>query len=91
MGPRRFQKKHSMDFTNFPQLVEEVLDHSKQEEQFIFVGIAKSLWHGRNDMVFNGIMKHPTLVIQHTMAAMEEFLKAHDPGANATKLPHTQI
>ena len=66
VGPRRFQKKHSMDFTKFVQLVvvDDVLDHCEQEEINFFVGVAKRLWLRRNDVVFNGILLHPTLIVQ---------------------------
>ena len=91
MGPRRFQKKHSRDVKTFAQLVEEVLDHGEQEEVQLFVGIARRLWHCRNDVVFNGNMFHPTLLVRQSVRAREEFLKTHDLGIDTTVLPSMKI
>jgi hypothetical protein len=91
VGPRSFQKKHSMGFTKFSQLVEDVLDHCEQGDISLFVGIARRLWNRRNDVVFNGIMLHPTAIVQHSVAAMEEFAQANNSGAIATVLPQMQV
>jgi hypothetical protein len=47
VGPRRFQIKHSMDFTKFVQLVDDVLDHCEQEEiNFLLVLLGDSGYEG---------------------------------------------
>ena len=91
VGPRSFQKKHSMGFTKFSHLVEDVLDHCEQGDISMFVAIARRLWNRRNDMVFNGIVLHPTAIVQHSVAAIEEFAQVNESGAIATVLPQTLV
>jgi hypothetical protein len=91
VGPKSFQKKHTLGFTKFSQLVEDMLDHGEQGDISMFVGIARRLWYRRNDVVFNGSMMHPLTMVQHSRAAMEEYAQANEFRAIATVIPQTLV
>jgi hypothetical protein len=64
VSSRRLQKKSSMTFENFFQVVEDTFEQGDSEEIRLFVGIARRLWLRRNDVVYGGSLLHPSLLVQ---------------------------
>jgi hypothetical protein len=90
VSPRRLQKKGSMLFGTFFQLMEDILTYCDQEEIKMFVGIARRLWLRRNDVVHEKTMAHPNSRVHCAAIAMEKFIQANDGGDGATVRVETQ-
>ncbi|XP_059461766.1 uncharacterized protein LOC132190731 [Corylus avellana] len=56
-----------------------------------FIGLAHRLWLRRNDVVHGGSMTHPTLLVQRTKVAIEDFAAATELGAGAHDNPNEGI
>jgi hypothetical protein len=89
VSSRRMQKKCSMAFEIFFQLVADIFAHDDQEEIKLFGGISQRLWLRRNEVVHGGSMTHPNSIVQRTLAAIQDFSQANDVGEGASIMPVT--
>jgi hypothetical protein len=84
VSSRRLQKKSSMTFGNFFQVVEDTFEQGDSEEIRLFVGIARRLWLRRNDVVYGGSLLHPSLLVQRAIVAREEYTQANEAGVGVS-------
>ncbi|XP_059441844.1 uncharacterized protein LOC132174168 [Corylus avellana] len=77
VGGKKFQKKSSTGAVNFLQLVEEIFNQCGADEILQFSGTVRRVWLRRNEAVFEGTFVHPSILVQRTSTAVEEFAKAN--------------
>lgn len=74
-GTKKLQKSSYFGL-EFLQLVEAVFEKCSMEEIIQFVGIARRIWLRHNEVVHGGAFLHPSILVQRTYKAIEDFTLA---------------